>query len=234
MKSERIRQARRERKITQEALGKRIGVTKATISQWESGINEPNGKNLFNLANALNVNAKWLLDGVSDDTKEIHQDMEPNAKILGSFDPWDASTPLERDEIDVPFFKEIELAAGSGRMIDIDHNGYKLRFARSTLRRSGIVPENAACVSVTGNSMAPVLPNGAVVGVDMGNKNVIDGKIYAIEHAGMLRVKILYRIPGGLRIRSYNKDEYADEDYTGEKADEIRIIGWVFWYSVML
>ncbi len=36
MINERIRKARREIKMTQEALAKRIGLTKATISMWES------------------------------------------------------------------------------------------------------------------------------------------------------------------------------------------------------
>ncbi|MDR5611824.1 MAG: helix-turn-helix transcriptional regulator [Arsenophonus sp.] len=232
MQCERIRQARNHNKMTQESLGKRIGVSKATISQWESGTTEPNGKNLVSLAKALGVTIEWLLDG-DEKNAEVNAPLA-NAKIIGNFAPWDSNTPLSEDEIELPFFKEISLSAGKGSFVTLDNNGYKLRFAYSTLRKAGVDPANAACVSITGNSMEPVVPDGATAGIDRSDTNIKDGQMYAIEHEGMLRVKILYRIPGGIRIRSYNRDEYADEDYIGSDISNIKIMGKVFWYSVLL
>ncbi|HGJ5865846.1 MAG TPA: XRE family transcriptional regulator [Arsenophonus nasoniae] len=232
MQCERIRQARNHNKMTQESLGKRIGVSKATISQWESGTTEPNGKNLVSLAKALGVTIEWLLDG-DEKNAEVNAQLA-NAKIIGNFAPWDSNTPLGEDEIELPFFKEISLSAGKGSFVTLDNNGYKLRFAYSTLQKAGVDPANAACVSITGNSMEPVVPDGATAGIDRSDTNIKDGQMYAIEHEGMLRVKILYRIPGGIRIRSYNRDEYADEDYIGSDISNIKIMGKVFWYSVLL
>ena len=55
------------------------------------------------------------------------------------------------------------------------------------------------------------LNDGATVYVDIGRKNVIDGKIYAICHGGLFKFKYLYRMPmGGIRIVSANSDEYKD------------------------
>jgi phage repressor protein C with HTH and peptisase S24 domain len=83
--------------------------------------------------------------------------------------------------------------------------------------------------------MEPVLPHGSTVGVDISQTNIIDGKMYAINHDGMLRVKTLYKLPGdGLRMRSFNIDEYPDERYEAEDMIHIKIIGKVFWYSVLL
>lgn len=225
-----IREARRNVHLTQDALAKRIGLTKATISQWESGNTTPNGKNLINLAEALNVSPEWLLSGKTSDTKEIHS----NAQVEGGFSVWDSSTPLEDDEVEIPFYQEIELSAGNGTYVDIDRMGCKLRFARSTLRKAGVDVNCAACVSIHGNSMEPVLPDGAVVGIDTSKTGVKDGQMYAIDQDGLLRVKLLYRLPSGLRIRSFNRDEYADEEYFNQEANKIRIIGQVFWYSVLL
>lgn len=84
--------------------------------------------------------------------------------------------------------------------------------------------------------MEPVLPHGSTVGVDTGTTNVIDGKMYALAHAGQLRVKTLYRIPGGgIRLRSFNREEHDDEDYTAEEMieQEITILGRVFWSSAL-
>ncbi|TXZ86119.1 helix-turn-helix transcriptional regulator, partial [Vibrio cholerae] len=115
--------------------------------------------------------------------------------------------------------------------------GFRLRFAKSTLRRYNVDPENAVCVAITGDSMEPVLPNGSTVGIDCGDKTLIDGKIYAINHNGELFIKKLYRLPGGgLRIYSFNEIEYPPREYSQEQVAEqqISIVGRVFWYSVLL
>jgi phage repressor protein C with HTH and peptisase S24 domain len=52
--------------------------------------------------------------------------------------------------------------------------------------------------------------------------------MYAVDYAGMLRIKQLYRVPGGIKIRSINR-EYEDELITGEILESFRVIGKVFW-----
>lgn len=156
--------------------------------------------------------------------------------LLHPIDVWDDETPLGPDEVELPFFQEVELSAGKGSEVMLETGGRKLRFGKRTLKRKGVNPELAACVPVIGNSMEPVLPAGSTVGVDTSAVQVQDGKMYAISHSGQLRVKVLYSLPGGgLRIRSYNSDEHPDERYDGEYvANHIQIIGRVFWYSVLL
>ncbi len=163
--------------------------------------------------------------------------VQSNAEYLGPIDVWDDDTPLDEDEVYVPFLKEIELSAGSGRTVVEQSHKQKLRFGRMTLRRQNVQPSEAVCVTVSGNSMEPVLPGGSTVGVDQGSTAVTDGKMYAINHGGQLRVKTLYRLPGGgIRMRSFNREEHPDEEYTAEEMvkKEIFIIGKVFWYSVLL
>ena len=84
--------------------------------------------------------------------------------------------------------------------------------------------------------MEPVLPDGSTVGVDQGTTTVSDGKMYAIDHGGQLRVKTLYRLPGGgVRMRSFNREEHPDEEYSlGDMQEhEIVILGRVFWSSAL-
>ena len=83
--------------------------------------------------------------------------------------------------------------------------------------------------------MEPVLPDGATVAINTGNTEIKDGKIYALDHEGMARVKIVYRLPGGgIRLRSFNTDEFPDEFYHGEESNKIRVVGAVFWYGVTI
>ena len=176
-----------------------------------------------------NMPAFYLDTPQSKATKNISS----NIKETGSFDLWDRNTPLNDDEVEVPLFQEIRLAAGNGFADDImDYNNFKLRFSRATLRRQGVQYENAVCVVADGNSMEPVIPNGATVGIDTGNKTIRDGSIYAINHGGLLRIKLLYNMPNNqIKIRSYNTDEYDDEI---ADLNEVSVIGKVFWYSVLL
>lgn len=118
----------------------------------------------------------------------------------------------------------------------LDLEGRKQLFAKSILQKKNINPENAGCVSVTGNSMEPVLPNGSIAGIDTASHQVQDGNMYALDHDGMLHVKILYRLPGGgLRLKSYNESEHPEERYEGGYVKgHIKVLGKVFWYSVLL
>ncbi|SOB76152.1 Phage repressor protein C, contains Cro/C1-type HTH and peptisase s24 domains [Marinobacter sp. LV10R510-11A] len=157
-------------------------------------------------------------------------------EFVGRLDAWDSNTPLDDDEVELPLFREVELAAGAGQTEVVENRGAKLRFAKSTLSRAGVMKENAACAFVRGNSMDPVMPNGTCVGVNTGDTTVRDGEIYAIDHDGMLRVKYLHRRPGGgIKIVSQNAIEHEPEDFSAQRVAEenIRIIGRVFWWSVL-
>lgn len=205
------------------------GTSQVTISNILNGVTK-SPRNGLQIAKALKISPEWLLNG----TGEIVQpQIESNVTETGSFDLWDRNTPLNDDEVEVPLFQEIRLAAGNGFADDImDYNNFKLRFSRATLRRQGVQYENAVCVVADGNSMEPVIPNGATVGIDTGNKTIRDGSIYAINHGGLLRIKLLYNMPNNqIKIRSYNTDEYDDEI---ADLNEVSVIGKVFWYSVLL
>lgn len=216
-------------------VAEKTGVSKAAVTFWLNGTSGVKGKNLLALAKALQCSPEWLSSGT-----EAHGALLPersNASMLGPISVWDDDTPLDDDEVYVPFLKEVELSAGSGRMVIEESSSRKIRFGKQTLRNQGVQFNQAVCVTVHGNSMEPVLPDGSTVGVDRSSTVVKDGKMYAIDHGGELRVKTLYRIPGGgLRFRSFNQDEHPDEEYTADQLAQggISVLGKVFWYSVLL
>lgn len=231
----RLKQIRENSGLSQRALATKCGWGPSRISNYESGIRSISLDDAEIISNALNISPKTLLFGESLITNKPPQG---NAKVLGNMQAWDSSTPIGDDEVAVPFLSEIKLSAGNGFVNDLEHdNGFRLRFAKSTLRRYNVAPENAVCVAVHGNSMEPVLPDGSTVGIDCGNKTLMEGKIFAINHNGELFIKKLYRLPGGgLRIYSFNEIEYPPREYTEEQVLEqkITIVGRVFWYSVLL
>lgn len=63
---EKIKRLRKERNMTQEELGSAIGVQKAAINKYETGIvSNLKKKTIQNLAAVFNVNPVWLMDDAS-------------------------------------------------------------------------------------------------------------------------------------------------------------------------
>ncbi|GHW90007.1 helix-turn-helix transcriptional regulator [Vibrio cholerae] len=217
-------------------IAKKIGVTPKAVSKWLNAESMPRQNKMEEIANFLGVSLFWLQYGKQESFSEVKE--KPNAYMLGEMQEWDSSTPLGDDEVMVPFLSDVRLSAGNGFLNEEElDNGFKLRFAKSTLRRYGVCAKDAVCVSVSGNSMEPVLPDGSTVGINRADRTLSDGKIYAINHNGELFIKRLYKLPGGgVRIYSFNEIEYPPREYTEAQVFEqkISIIGRVFWYSVML
>lgn len=65
MLPERLRLARKSKKLTQEELAKKVNTKKTTISNYETGYSSPSNEILADLANALDVDTDYLL-GLSD------------------------------------------------------------------------------------------------------------------------------------------------------------------------
>jgi phage repressor protein C with HTH and peptisase S24 domain len=209
--------------------------SQSRVGNYEAGSRTVSPSDAEVLAKVLGVEPAEIIFGSPQQNKLKERLGDEAVLNISGFEFWDSETPLSDDEVEIPFYMDVELAAGHGMAEAQHYLGPKLRFAKSTLRKSNVDPTNAACVRVSGNSMEPVLPNGSTVGVDTSQTNVIDGKMYAINHDGMLRIKTLYKLPGGgLRLRSFNLDEWPDERFDGDDLKQITVIGKVFWYSVLL
>ncbi|MBL3522835.1 helix-turn-helix transcriptional regulator [Serratia plymuthica] len=237
--AQRMKVAMSAANVTQSALADKVRVSQAAIQKIASGKAKSSTK-IVEIAAALGVRPEWLGEEngpMKEDGIGASLGQQPESNIgpeseWGSISTWDHNTPLPADEVEVPFLRDIELAAGDGSFSEDDYNGFKLRFSKSTLRRVGADTsgKGVICFPAHGDSMEPIIPDGTTVAVDTGNKKVVDGKIYAINQDGLKRIKQLYRMPGGkLIIHSFNRDD----DETADEAD-VEIIGRVFWYSVIL
>ncbi|MDD1016878.1 XRE family transcriptional regulator [Pseudomonas rubra] len=237
---DRLKAARRHAKLNQTELAERAGLTQTSISDLERGKSKATAF-AAQIASACGVSPMWLAEGKGDmipgrsETSPL-QRIEPSVS-MSDIQPWDDATPLDDDEVYVPFLREVELAAGSGRFVIQESDQARLRFFKKDLRHNSVQFSNAKCVVVRGNSMIPVLRDGATVGVNTGKNSfgdIVDGDLYAINHNGQLRVKQVYRLPNGIRLRSFNRDEHPDEDYTFNQVQEeqIAILGHVFWWGM--
>lgn len=224
--------------LTQEKLAHALDMNQSSVSHYLNGVNPLNAPVAAAFAKLLGVNVADFSERLAEEIARMALGAAPvrrelsNALSLESVEVWDDDTPLENDEVYVAFLKEVELSAGSGITAIQESSNRKLRFGRISLRNKGVDPSSAKCVTVVGNSMEPVLRNASTVAIDTSQTRVIDGDMYAIDHGGQLRVKQLYRLPGGgLRLRSFNRDEHPDEEYTAQQVreQEMVVLGRVFW-----
>ncbi|EMC9749897.1 MULTISPECIES: S24 family peptidase [Acinetobacter calcoaceticus/baumannii complex] len=206
--------------MSQEETAKAIDEFPQTITNWKKrGVSKAGA---LKAAARFGVAANWILTG------EGKKEESNITKVV----EWDSDTPVDNDEVEIPFYKEVLVSCGSGSLAEmVGNETRKLRLSKATLRQYGVEASNAYALTAFGNSMSPVINNGATVYVDVGRTNIIDGKIYAINHGGLFKFKYLYRLPkGGVKIVSENKEEYPDEYLTAEEImdQEFCVVAYAF------
>lgn len=68
---ERVKKIRKEKKLTLEKFGERVGVTKQTISRIENGINSLTDQMTISICREFDINEEWLRNGSGDMDAEI-------------------------------------------------------------------------------------------------------------------------------------------------------------------
>ena len=222
---ERIQQKLNEKNLRQADLARATGKSTAAVTKWLSGENTPKTESLKQIAKLLGVNDEWLLTGkgLSD---------PPSTSYVTLVEAWDDATPLDDDEVEIPFFKNFSFACGSGSINEhIANEKRKLRMSKATLRNLSISKENAVAATATGDSMFPTIQDGDTIHIDLGRKEIKDGRIFVICIGGLHYAKRLYNMPfGGVRIVSDNTVEYPEIILTAEDRtrQDFQVYGWVW------
>ena len=192
---------------------------------------------LDEIAELLCVNSRWLRTGEGLKHPKGPSAPEPT-RASAEAQPMplnSANVSPDTSDVCIAFYNEVLAPDGAGtRVMEIPN--HHVRLDHSILQAAEVSPEHAICVPMIGNSMTHKIQSGSTLAIDTSLTHIVDGEIYALEQDGMLRIKYAYRLPGeGLRLRSHNLSEYPDESYSAEQiqALNIRILGWVFWWSTL-
>lgn len=68
---ERVKKIRKEKELTLEKFGERVGVTKQTISRIENGINSLTEQMIISICREFDINEEWLRNGSGEMKTEI-------------------------------------------------------------------------------------------------------------------------------------------------------------------
>ncbi|WP_151825437.1 XRE family transcriptional regulator [Acinetobacter bereziniae] len=221
MLKDRLKTARTNAKKSQADVANAIQITQSAYSQLETG-RVDSSSHLPAIAKYLGVDAYWLQTGIESNN-------------LTTIETWDDNTPLDADEVEIPFFKDFSFACGSGSIGEaLESETRKLRMSKTTLRNLTIDKKNAVATRASGNSMNPTIKDGDTIHIDLGRKTIKDGKIFAICHGDLFFAKRLYNLPlGGVRIVSDNAVEFPEVQLTAQEIidQKFEIIGWIWQIS---
>ena len=227
MLKDRLKEARKKAKKSQKDVVDAVGITQSALSQLETGA-VSSSSHLPAIARFLGVDSYWLQtgDGISQSGKSL--DLTP---VI----PWDSDTPLDDDEVEIPFFKDFSFACGSGAINEhIANEKRKLRMSKATLRNLAITKENAVAATAVGDSMSPTIQDGDTIHIDLGRTEIKDGRMFVICLGGLHYAKRLYNAPfGGVRIVSDNSEEFPEINLTAEEKESqaFQVIGWIWQTS---
>ncbi len=86
--SQRLRDCRKSKKLTQKDMLPIAGVSYATYSDWENAVKMPGIEQLYSIANALEINPIFLISGNDQtalmDGEVLFKVLEKNTEILAS------------------------------------------------------------------------------------------------------------------------------------------------------
>ena len=226
---QRLKQVRKQLKLTQIELAARVGLKQSTLSDLELG-KSAGTTNLAVVAHALGVNALWL------ETGRGTMDIGTSSEARNS-----SAAPLRRAA-------DFDLSSEDGATVDVDRIEYwdakgscgggflnytdlpkgHLVKEKTFFAKYGLLPENAFAIYADGDSMADFIVDGDIVIFDKSKTAPRSGKIFAIEHPDGLRIKSIRRnIDGSWILESRNADKriFPDETIPPDQVDLLKILG---------
>ncbi|PIT52336.1 hypothetical protein BHC44_08900 [Snodgrassella alvi] len=223
---------KKELNLNQLKVGDLMNISQGAVNHYLNGINALNYESASQFAKILQVPVSDFSPRLAKKIQTlVPRDFASNVGAKGNYLLWDDDNPLPEDEyVLVNYYKDVRLAAGDGSYDCTDYNDFKIAFPRNALRKCGVSPNKAVCMTIKGDSMEPVLPDGAIVGVNLDGKRIINNEIYVFRHSGSLHVKQLsWNDDNTINIHSFNSSRKDETAYL----EEMEIIGQVFTWSVI-
>jgi phage repressor protein C with HTH and peptisase S24 domain len=223
---ERLLMARKEKKMTQQDLARKAGLTQATISDIERGRNQTTVE-APSLAKALGISVDYLLTGKNYTVKAGHE-----FDVTGLEETFPRPATGENFAI-IPYY-DAKASCGNGYFNDHIELKNGLAFSRKWLTKRGLHEENLIIIGASGDSMWPTFSNGATLLVNRVIDKPKSGKVYLITENGEERVKRLFQeFTGEWRIASDNPNKaiYPDTTITTEQMQDLKITGQVVWFD---
>ena len=211
--AKRISEGLSMRGIKQADLVAATGIGKSSISTYLSGEYEPKQKNIYKIAQALDVNEAWLM---GYDVSPERQSFSANAK--GPMPQVNNLLPLPKVSRTVPILGEISC----GQPILADENYDEVISVPDYVHAD-------FALRCRGDSMVGArILDGDIVYIRQ-QPDVEDGEIAAVLIGDEATLKRVYKIPGRLQLRPENPS-YPVMEYANSDLEQVRILGRAVYF----
>lgn len=217
-----LKEHRLAKKLSQTAIANELGVTRATLSAWETGKTVPNKKHLGELSQLLRIKASELQEEHPHLTlyKQLNKTNKKKVDEL--------THDLLMEQKIVPLFSvqvldNVALSAGHG-------NGFWDEYETKEVFTDKEYLYDVA-TWIDGDSMEPVYQDGEIALIREGGFDY-DGAVYALVWNGLTYIKKLYREENGVRMVSINKKGNPDRFIPYD--DDFHIVGKVVGHFMPL
>lgn len=234
----RLKEWREINNLSQRALGSVMGVSQGYIGNIEAGRSEPSRNFLQNLSERFGVSADWILygTGVAHTERTAGFAVDRTGKRI---EPPDLGMPLHghfqfgTENFFMIQRMDLDVSAGHGVLPVKGGEHEMLAFPRSWVLQHRLNPDLAVLVRVKGDSMAPTIPDGALILVDCLDKDWTSDGIFAFNNGEESYVKRLSPIgagadgrPTAIKILSDNP-AYTPAALIGEEMNNLHVVGRV-------
>ncbi|EDO7571533.1 helix-turn-helix domain-containing protein [Campylobacter coli] len=220
--SQKIKNAREAKNLTQLELAKSSGVSLDSIKRYETKESNITIHNLIKIAKVLDIDLNYFANVPK-------LSLSLSSKMFLSQDKYvpkleNQQETLNDDMINIPFFENVRASAGSGTYND-EESTQALGLSKSFLRECfGLYSFiNLSVILGQGDSMAPTLPENCYLLIQQGE--VAEGEICVTRIEDELYVKRLQKRPK-LKLLSDNK-AYEPINLEGENFEILgRVVGY--------
>jgi len=199
-----------------------------TLDNYRHGRTEPRHSTLKAMAELAEVPVEFLGHDWSFEDGEIRF-MSPDATPYSGFSelspPGEASPFWDMpDRIIIPGYDEIRTKkAAAGHEADV-----LVAIPQAFMAKIEVDPANLRVLSARGDSMAPTILDGAPILVDVSDRKLQDGRIYAFDVEGEVLVRRIQRRPnGGVDLLPDNTARYHPQSLEKDKILDLNVLGRV-------
>jgi phage repressor protein C with HTH and peptisase S24 domain len=204
---ERIKQARKAAKMSQEVLAKRTGLSQSTLSDLETG-KSAGTTYVATLAASLGVSALWLETGKGQMAPGAFERLPLLGVLAEEFKRVHAADQDDPTMTQIRRVK-IKVQAGiTGFQVEPEHyDGETQGVPTKWMLKEGLSKDALVSTTVRGESMEPALYDGDVIVVNTRDTQLVSGAVYVINYEGEAVVKRMLRDAGQWWLTSDNSDQ---------------------------
>ncbi|SFB88303.1 Phage repressor protein C, contains Cro/C1-type HTH and peptisase s24 domains [Brevinema andersonii] len=199
----RLRQARKEKGITQVKLCEILDIPQSNLARYENDRGHLTYEKLDKISK-IGINIEWLITGKGE---MFRSGGETGVTVTNN--NTELAKTEKKDVVKIPLL-DVKASAGLG-LINYqeeikDYIGIPIRFL------GGYLPKSVALLFASGDSMEPVIQSGDLLLVSPNDKELISDSIYILRVFDELRVKkLIRRVNGNILIKSENPNYGSEE-----------------------